>query len=168
MRRTLRIASCVALISVAATGLGAGSAAAASAAPVPPRHALGASPPTARITPHVFTLAVPPASVDLRRWAVTPGDQEAVSSCVTWAIDYGMLGWYARYTGRPNVLFAPMYTYSQINGGADNGSSPTTALALALSQGSDTRADYTQGDYDWHDRPTAAEHANAAHYKITG
>ena len=107
-------------------------------------------------------LTVPPASVDLRQWAVTPGDQGAVSSCVTWAIDYAMLGWYSQLqrasAGQP---FAPMYTYSQINGGVDGGSYPTAALDVAVTQGSDTRADYTQGDYDWRDQPTAAEQANA-------
>ena len=136
----------------------------------PPAHGLGALPPTHRFAARhadVHALDALPASVDLREWAVTPGDQGAVSSCVTWAIDYGMLGWYANYTGRGGQPFAPMYTYSQINGGVDQGSWPTDALAVAKSQGSDTRADYTQGDYDWHTQPTAAEHANAANYKIS-
>ena len=166
MRRPVRLVICVSLLSIAGATVAAGSVPAAGATPAP--HALGALRPAARIAPHVQTLTLPPASVDLRQWAVTPGDQGAVSSCVTWAIDYSMLGWYSRFTGVAGEPFALMYTYSQINGGSDNGSYPTAALDVAVQQGSDTRADYTQGDYDWRDQPTDAEHTNAAHYKIKG
>jgi hypothetical protein len=166
MRRPVRFVVCISVLSIAGATLAAGSAIAAAATPEP--HGLGALRPAARIAPHVQALTVPPASVDLRQWAVTPGDQGAVSSCVTWAIDYSMLGWYSRFAGVAGQPFAPMYTYSQINFGADNGSYPTAALDIAVQQGSDTRADYTQGDYDWRDQPTNAERANAAHYKIKG
>ena len=112
-------------------------------------------------------LAVLPASVDLRKWAVTPGDQGRVGSCVTWAIDYAMLGWYARFDGRAGGPFAPMYTYSQIHLGAgDGGSYPGAAFEIARTQGNDTRAHYTQGDYNWQTPPTASERANAAQFKI--
>lgn len=131
-------------------------------------HGLGALPPTKVVAPRVAMLETLPASADLRQWAVTPGDQGQVGSCVTWAIDYAMLGWYSRYANRTGQPFAPMYTYSQINGGVDAGSVPTAALQLGVDQGTDTRADYTQGDYDWRHQPTAAEHANAARYKIKG
>jgi hypothetical protein len=129
---------------------------------------LGAALPTARVAPRVAALDADPARADLRAWAVPPGNQGQLGSCVTWAIDYAMLGWYSRYTGESGQPFAPMYTYSQINGGVDGGAVPTAALQLAVDQGSDTRAHYTQGDYDWVHQPTAAEHANAAHYKIKG
>jgi hypothetical protein len=115
-------------------------------------HGLGAQRPTVRLAPHssgFHALDVLPVRVDLKQWAVTPGNQGAVSSCVTWAIDYGMLGWYSKFTGRAGQPFAPMYTYSQINGGVDAGSYPTAALQIAKTQGNDTRAHYTHGDYDW-------------------
>ena len=126
-----------------------------------------ARPPASRPrTARFAALDALPTSVDLKQWAVTPGDQGQVGSCVTWAIDYGMLGWYSKYSGVAGQPFAPMYTYSQINGGVDGGSYPTVALDVAKTQGSDTRAHYTQGDYDWRTQPTAAERANAANYKI--
>lgn len=162
--------SALVAVSALASLAGAGSAVAAENPARHHVHGLGALPPTHRIaarTARMHALDVLPASVDLRAWAVTPGDQGAVSSCVTWAIDYGMLGWYANYTGRGGQPFAPMYTYSQINGGVDAGAWPTDALEIARTQGSDTRAHYTQGDYDWFTKPTAAERANAANYKIT-
>ncbi len=170
MRRPLCIVSSMVIVALAATACAAGSA---FADPVPAGapvagHGLGASRPTRVLWPRVVMLGAVPASVDLRQWAVAPGNQGQVSSCVTWAIDYAMLGWYARYSGRAGQPFAPMYTYSQINGGGDGGSVPADALQLAATQGSDTRADYAQGDYDWQHKPTAAEHANAAHFKIKG
>ena len=109
-----------------------------------------------------------PASVDLRAYAMPVQNQGKVHSCVTWAIDYAMLGWYANRDGAKVNRFAPMYTYSQINGGVDKGSDPADALKIAQAQGSDTAADYSQGDYDWQTKPTAAETANASHYRITG
>jgi hypothetical protein len=170
MRTSARLISCCsAVVLFAASTLAAGAAAATAASAqnaAIAAHGLGAARPTAHVAPRVVALDAAPASVDLRKWAVAPGNQGAVGSCVTWAIDYGMLGWWANYSGHAGKPFAPMYTYSQINGGVDRGSSPISALQVALTQGSDTRADYTQGDYDWSDQPTAAERANAAHYKI--
>ena len=113
-------------------------------------------------------LSVLPASVDLRRWAVTPGDQGQLNSCVPWTIDYSMLGWYSKYTGRVGQPFAPMYTYSQVNGGDDNGTTATATFDVAVKQGNDTRADYTQGNSNWKTRPTTAERTNAARFKIKG
>jgi hypothetical protein len=168
MRRPLGIVSSMVLVGFAASVLATGSAFAASALASSSggAHGLGATLSTQRIAPRVVALDALPASVDLRAWAVTPGDQGQVGSCVTWAIDYGMLGWYSRYSGRAGQPFAPMYTYSQINGGVDGGSIPTAALDIAVTQGNDTRADYTQGDYDWKNKPTAAERANAANFKV--
>lgn len=164
------LASATVLIGAAVTIAGAPSASAAPA----PLHELGARRTAGHVAPHLpqgsdmAALDALPAAVDLRTWAVPVGNQGTLSSCVTWAIDYAMLGWYSRHDRRAGQPFAPMYAYSQINGGSDTGSYPTAALDLAVAQGNDTRADYAQGDYDWRDQPTAAERSNAAHYKIAG
>jgi len=178
MRQPLRILSCAFVALVASGTLAAAPAFAAGAsgpgaihASAVASHGLGAHRPTARLAPRTSRFAaldVLPVSVDLKPFAVTPGNQGALSSCVTWAIDYGMLGWYSKYSGRAGQPFAPMYTYSQINGGVDAGSYPTAALQIAKTQGNDTRAHYTHGDYDWRTKPTAAETANAGNYKIKG
>lgn len=109
-----------------------------------------------------------PASVDLRQYTMPIASQGQVSSCVAWTVDYALLGWYARRDGHTGSPFAPMYTYSQINHGVDKGSQPQDALNVAYTQGTDTRADYYQGDFDWQSQPTAAERANAANHKIRG
>jgi hypothetical protein len=170
--RLVRSACSILLVSLAVTTLTAAGASAAStqATTTITAHGLGARRPAGRIAPQLpqtAALAVLPATVDLRKWAVTPGNQGQVGSCVTWAIDYAMLGWYARFDGRVGQPFAPMYTYSQIHLGAgDGGSYPTDAMQIAHTQGNDTRAHYTQGDYNWQTPPTAAERANAAQFKI--
>jgi hypothetical protein len=174
MRRGVRFISGLAVCVVSASVLSAGAAGATTSsvsASTIAAHGLGAHRSTALVAPrtaHFRALDVLPASVDLKPWAVTPGNQGQVSSCVTWAINYGMLGWYSRYNGIVGQPFAPMYTYSQINGGVDAGSYPTSALEVAKTQGSDTRAHYSHNDYDWRTKPNASEKANAAKFKIKG
>jgi hypothetical protein len=121
-------------------------------------------------TIHASTLQSLPAQVDLRNAAdlASPiGYQGQVGSCVTWAIDYAMLGWYTRHAGRPQT-FNPMYTFSQIHGANGQGSYPLDALKIAQTQGNDTLAHYSHDVLDWWDTPNQSEVANAANYRITG
>ncbi len=76
-----------------------------------------------------------------------------------------LAGWYANFTKQSVNMFAPMYLYTQVNGGKDEGSTMEAPLDIALKQGIDTQADYFQGDYDWKTKPTKHERANASHYK---
>jgi len=62
--------------------------------------------------------------------------------------------------------FEPMYTYAQLAKGQNIGTYMDDHLNILQSQGIDSRGDYTQGDYDYTTQPSAAETANAAHYKI--
>src|SRR5260370_946727 len=102
VRRMIRISSFVSVVMVAATVLAAGAPSASAETGVFAAHGLGARKPTGWLAPRagVFALDVLPASVNLRQWAVTPGNQGPVGSCVAWAIDYAMLGWYSRFSGR--------------------------------------------------------------------
>ena len=45
------------------------------------------------------------------------------NSCASWATAHTLAGWYAKFTGQKVTKFAPMYLYTQVNGGGDNGSS---------------------------------------------
>ena len=108
-----------------------------------------------------------PRSVDLRRYAVAAGDQGSTDSCVGW-VAAELVGWYGRRLHRSGGPFAPMYVYAQINGGVDEGAEPLEALRLLVRQGIDTAAHYVQGPQDWYDRPTAAERANAARWRVSG
>ena len=112
-----------------------------------------------------------PTSVDLSSWAPQARNQGALGSCVTWAIDYGMLGWYSRHDRGQAVDFNPMYTFAQVKqpdgkGGITRRSPPR--LSVATQQGNDTFADDPQDIQDYWDFPTAAQKANAANYRVTG
>jgi len=112
-----------------------------------------------------------PTAVDLTPWAVPVGTQGKLNSCVAWAIDYAMVGWYSRRQGHPGQPFAPMYAYAQIqamHGWSDGGAFVDDAMRIAEEQGIDTQADYPQGNSDWRTQPTAAQHAHAAGYRMQG
>lgn len=109
-----------------------------------------------------------PRSVDLARYAATPGDQGQVGSCVAWSIDYSaysILEHEQRISGGPH---APMYTYSQIVKGQNVGTSPEQHFRIATSQGVDSKSDYWQGDFDYTTAPTSGEVRNAAKWKLSG
>ncbi len=180
MRLPARIAASttIALFVAGLAGSGVASATpatSATSAAVIATHGLGAGAPIGHASSEIAAVKAAsvamtsvPASVDLRKWAVTPGYQGSLNSCVPWVVDYAMLGWYSNYSGRAGQPFAPMYTYSQISVAGDNGSDIATVLKMAVAQGNASRADYPQGDYNWKTKPTAAERADAAHYKIAG
>jgi hypothetical protein len=109
-----------------------------------------------------------PTSVNLTHFAMPVGDQGQTSSCASWATVYTAMGYWENKDGLvPPGGGEPMYAYSQVNQGSDDGSSIAANLDIATAQGIDSRADYSQGDFDWRDPPTSGEQANAAHWKLT-
>ena len=169
------------LTSKIAAGALAVSALAGAVGALPSAHADTTLPPTGAIAPTdtvaddtatASARSLPPSSVDLRQWAVPVRNQGQVGSCVEYAINYAMMGWYAKRDGLAGSPYAPMYIYSQLVGGQGGptvGTHPYDALTMSVAQGVDTAADYTQGAWtNYSTLPTAAERVNAAHYKIRG
>jgi C1A family cysteine protease len=109
-----------------------------------------------------------PASYDLSNYALPPGDQGQVGSCVAWANAYSGFGIIMHEQGISGSPMAPMYAYAQIAKGHDQGTWAAKVLNIAKSQGIDTKTDYWQGDFDYTTQPDATERANAAHYKLSG
>ncbi|AHH99549.1 C1 family peptidase [Kutzneria viridogrisea] len=109
-----------------------------------------------------------PSSFDLTKYALSAGNQGKVGSCVTWATGYSGYGILMNEQGIKGAPMAPMYIYSQIARGNDRGTLASVALPMEQKQGIDTKAHYTQGDFDYTTQPTQAERANAAHYKLSG
>lgn len=117
-----------------------------------------------------------PASVDLSRYNPPVGNQGSVNSCSAWATMYYLRGWYANrdgyYPGGPDALggFEPMFSYSQYSQraslGFNHGMTLQGNLDILKAQGTDTRVDYWQGDFNQIDPPTPTELGNAANYKI--
>jgi hypothetical protein len=146
----------------------------ASAGSASTRHGLGALRPVHDVLPAVSARrlsAALPVSVDLSAYAVPVGNQGQIGSCVAWAIDYAMLGWYSRHDNKTGQPFNPMYTFSQIHisDNADGGGSrPADALNVALHQGNDTMAHYSHSTIDFTHLPNTSERANATNWKISG
>lgn len=109
-----------------------------------------------------------PASADLTQYALSPGDQGPVGSCVTWATGYSGYGILMNEQGISGAPMAPMYIYAQIAQGNDTGTYGSVALKMEQQQGIDTQSDYWQGTTDYTTQPDASETANAAHYKLSG
>ncbi|KLD73338.1 C1 family peptidase [Xanthomonas hyacinthi] len=106
-----------------------------------------------------------PQRFSLTRWAIEAGDQKQVSSCASWATAHTLSGWYAKFLGSNVTKFAPMYLYTQVNGGGDNGSTMEAPLDVALAQGIATEKSYVQGNYDFMTPPTKAERESAAKHR---
>ncbi|WP_412538843.1 C1 family peptidase [Longispora sp. K20-0274] len=116
----------------------------------------------------VHTLAAAPASYSLKQYAMAPGDQGQVGSCVAWATGYTGIGLLANEQGKTGQPFAPMFIYAQIAKGNDQGTWASVALPMERDQGIDTKAHYWQGSFDYTTQPDAAERANALQYRISG
>jgi hypothetical protein len=140
-------------------------------------HALGfvANPAVPRAAPllSVAPSSSLPASVDLSQYNPPVGDQGGLESCTSWATGYYLRGWYAKHDGYYPAggaggtgSFAPMYLYSQLVHGQNVGTSFAGNLGILRQQGIDARADYSQGDYDNADLPTAGETYGAGRVKL--
>jgi len=137
-------------------------------------HGLGAIPPTTRASASVFVarqgrqrLALP-ASVDLSAGTPAIGDQGQLGSCATWAIGYGILGWYSRTQPHAGAPFAPLSVYNQVDGGVDNGSRSSDIYAVLQRKGVVEQAVWTHGPTDYRSQPTSAEAANALAHRTSG
>ncbi|TWE11539.1 C1 family peptidase [Rudaeicoccus suwonensis] len=121
---------------------------------------------------HALDSSSVPSSYSLESYALTPGNQGQVGSCVTWATGYSGYGILMNEEGISGAPMAPMYIYSQIvsddDNGQDDGTTASIALPMEQQQGIDTQSDYTQGTTDYTDLPTQSEITNAANYELSG
>ena len=111
--------------------------------------------------------ALPPA-VDMTADAVPPGDQGQVNACAAWATDYSAMGYYMNKQGIAGGALAPMYTYAQVAGGQNVGTTLVSHMQVAKTQGVDAQSDYAQGNYNYTQQPSVPQKANAANWRSTG
>lgn len=120
-------------------------------------------------------LAAAPAAADVSEWNPAVGDQGPIGSCATWATGYDYGAWLANKAGAANALqFAPMYIYTQVNGGSpDNGSDPGEDFDIMKSQGIDTIEHYDQvmggsnaATRNYWSRPNRQAQQGAAQHRI--
>ncbi len=176
--RPLRLPLAFCVASAIALPLALGPATAQPARPTQAgvRHALGEIPESAETLaalPHIpLHRAFLPVRVDLSRFFPSPGDQGAQSSCVGWAVGYAARAYYAiahdgRTPGDPSVP-SPAYIYNSITkspGSCDRGSRVTDALALLVSAGSLSLADYPYDDRSCL-RPSIQQRNSAVDFRI--
>lgn len=112
--------------------------------------------------------ATPPSSYSLKQYALAPGNQGPVGSCVAWATGYTAYGILMHEQGISGSPMAPMFIYSQIAQGRDTGTTASAALPMEYQQGIDRGSDYWQGSYDYTTQPTQEERDKATYYELSG
>jgi len=108
-------------------------------------------------------------SSDLRQWAEPVGNQGGVGSCATWAIGYGLMGWWQNKTARiqPNEWFNPMSLYSVVRIPTDRGAWPKDVFARATFPGVTKAANYSVNEFNYTHVPTVAENLFALPYRFS-
>ncbi|HMW03747.1 MAG TPA: C1 family peptidase [Leptospiraceae bacterium] len=120
-----------------------------------------------------------PSKVDLSDLMPPVGNQGQQSSCVAWSTAYANKSyqefierkdkgtWNYKTGNTPNYknLFSPAFIYNQINGGRDNGSSISDAMALIVSKGVLPWDAMPYNEKNFSKQPTAEHLSLAAKFK---
>src|SRR4051794_20784635 len=139
----------------------------------PPRHGMGAIPPTTRVKASAFLAGAGrlrmalPTSVDLSQNAPVIGDQGQVGSCAPWAIGYGILGYHAKTQPHAGAPFAALSLYNIVNGGVDGGSRSTDIYAALQAKGIVEQSVWSHGAADYRTQPNGTEAANALKHRTS-
>jgi hypothetical protein len=113
-----------------------------------------------------------PSKVDLSSWFPTPGNQGQQSSCVGWAVAYGLKSYQeARERNvKPttnNQIYSPSFVYNQIKlGNCGSGSNIVQALNLLKSNGVATISDFPYNQLDCYSIPNENIKQKAKNYAI--
>jgi hypothetical protein len=116
----------------------------------------------------------PPAAVDLTDYGYfpEPGDQGDQSSCVAWAIAYGLKSYQKNREFRlqhvqADFRFSPAFIYNQVKSSSCSGGSRILdALNVLESQGALTLEDFAYNEHDCAKTPTEAQIQRAWKYRI--
>ena len=115
-----------------------------------------------------------PSSHDLSKWFPPPGDQGSQSSCVGWALAYGIKSYQEavelqRPPTEPEHMFSPSFIYNQINEwGCYGGSSILQALNLMKRSGVATLESFPYDEDDCEEIPSDGVKGDAKQYTISG
>jgi hypothetical protein len=117
-----------------------------------------------------------PPRVDLSKDMPPPGFQGKQSSCVGWAIAYGLKSYeekieqgHSYFAGNQldtNTVFSPSFIYNQCNRGRDAGLFYPDAFNLLSQSGAATLADMSYDDRDYTTQPSAEVKERAKRYRI--
>ena len=117
-----------------------------------------------------------PPRVDLSKDMPPPGRQGGLSSCVGWAVAYGLKSYEEKIEqGHPylagdridaNTVFSPSYIYNQCNNGRDAGLLYPDAFNLLSQYGAATWADMPYDGHDFTTQPSAEVKERAKRFRI--
>ena len=118
-----------------------------------------------------------PAKVDLSEKLAPPGDQGRQSSCVGWALAYGLKTYQEKVEEaweltepdgepHPRHVFSPAYIYNQINKGRDGGAYFVDGLRVLSEKGACSWSDMPYNPSDHAAKPSGTAHKNAVRYRI--
>ncbi len=113
-----------------------------------------------------------PTMVDLSSNCPPVGDQGQQGSCVGWATAYALKTYEEiveeKWSGTSKAhQFSPSWVYNQINGGHDEGSRISDALALIVKRGADTLDAFSYDDNNFTKKPDGRSYERAAHFKAS-
>jgi hypothetical protein len=104
-----------------------------------------------------------PTSKDLSSWFPSPGDQGSQSSCVAWAVCYGLKSYQEAVEKRQpptstTQVYSPSYVYNQIKiSGCGNGSYIKSALELLKREGVTTLQAFPYDQFDCNRQPSTTD-----------
>lgn len=117
-----------------------------------------------------------PPRVDLSKDMPPPGFQGDLSSCVGWAMAYGLKSYQEKLEQRrpyfkgsnldPNTVFSPSFIYNQANNGRDAGVYYPDAFNVLSQVGAATWADMPYDGRDYQSQPSPEVKARARRYRI--
>jgi hypothetical protein len=123
-----------------------------------------------------FAGAELPPRVDLSKDMPPPGFQGNLSSCVGWAMAYGLKSYQEKLEQkRPyfkgsnidsNAVFSPSFIYNQANNGRDAGVYYPDAFSVLSELGAATLADMPYDGRDYQTQPSPQVRARARRYRI--
>lgn len=109
------------------------------------------------------------ASVDLRANAEPVGNQGSVNSCASWAIGYGLAGWWSNKLNKIPLdnWYNPMSVYGVVGNYANNGSYPSDNFNRIRDVGINLETQYSVDDWTYTHVSTATEVLLGSPYKFS-
>lgn len=109
-------------------------------------------------------------SVDLRGNAEPVGNQMNINSCASWAIGYGLAGWWANKLGKiPSAdWYNPMSVYGAVSNYMNQGTWPADNFNRIKNTGITLESAYSVDDWTYTHHSSSAELTAGASYKFSG
>ena len=110
-----------------------------------------------------------PSSFDNSDDYPVPGNQLSMGGCTSWSCVYALKSYQEKQEHQweysEETLFSPLYTYTQLNEGRNQGTSIQKTMAILVEQGACTLKDFPYQEYAYSPPPDNSQRQNAAAHK---